>query len=132
MLPNRPLWGKNDLQNGTIRVLHNKSFVDDPTRILRGIRFEARYAFRMDKKTDELARASVEGDTRTGYSERTCTEMENVFRELVYTAILRRMEDLGLWRALFGTGKIPVRSTVDLRGYKRMPRERRVSHTCSS
>ncbi|NLZ91742.1 MAG: CCA tRNA nucleotidyltransferase [Clostridiales bacterium] len=103
-----PFGGKNDLQNGTIRVLHNKSFVDDPTRILRGIRFEARYAFRMDKKTEELARASVEG----GYpyrlsSERTCTEMENVFRELVYTAILRRMEDLGLWRALFGTGKIP-------------------------
>ncbi len=103
-----PFWGKNDLQNGTIRVLHKKSFVDDPTRILRCIRFEARYGFRMDKKTEELARDSVEG----GYpgrlsSERIHAEMEHVFREPRYTAILRRMEGLGLWKALFGTGRIP-------------------------
>lgn len=100
--------GKDDLQSGTIRVLHSKSFVDDPTRILRGIRFEARYGFRMDKNTEELARASVEG----GYpgrlsSERICAEMEHVFMEPRYTVILRRVEDLGLWKVLFETGKIP-------------------------
>ena len=103
-----PFGGKNDLQSGTIRVLHNKSFVDDPTRILRGIRFEARYGFRMDKNTEELARASVE-DGYPGLlsGERICAEMEHVFREPRYTDILRRMEDLGLWKALFGTVKIP-------------------------
>lgn len=103
-----PFGGKNDLQSGTIRVMHNKSFMDDPTRILRGIRFETRYGFEMDNKTEELAKASVE----LGYpgmlsAERICAEMEHVFREPRYTAILRRMEGLGLWKALFGAGKIP-------------------------
>jgi tRNA nucleotidyltransferase (CCA-adding enzyme) len=103
-----PFGGKNDLQSGTIRVLHDNSFVDDPTRILRGIRFEARYGLGMDKKTEKLARASAE----EGYpglisGERICAEMEHVFREPRYTAILHRMEDLGLWKALFENVKIP-------------------------
>lgn len=103
-----PFGGRKDLQSGTIRVLHDKSFVDDPTRIMRGIRFETRYGFIMDKRAEELARASVE----EGYpgrlsDERICAEMEHILREPRYTVILRRMENMGLWKVLFGTGKIP-------------------------
>lgn len=54
-----PFNGRRDLENGTIRVLHDLSFVDDPTRILRAIRYENRLAFRMDEKTEALARAAV-------------------------------------------------------------------------
>ena len=49
-----------DLARGTIRVLHNLSFIDDPTRIFRAIRYENRYGFRMDEHTVRLARGCVE------------------------------------------------------------------------
>ena len=48
--------GYRDLQRGTVRVLHNLSFVEDPTRLLRAIRYEARLGFRMDAHTLSLAR----------------------------------------------------------------------------
>jgi tRNA nucleotidyltransferase (CCA-adding enzyme) len=43
--------GKDDLKDKKIRILHNLSFIDDPTRILRVIRFAQRYNFRIEPKT---------------------------------------------------------------------------------
>jgi len=54
-----PFEGRSDLQAGRIRVLHDRSFSDDPTRILRAIRYEDRYGFRMDDETVALARACI-------------------------------------------------------------------------
>jgi tRNA nucleotidyltransferase (CCA-adding enzyme) len=56
-----PFQGRSDLESGTIRVLHGLSFVDDPTRIFRAVRYESRFGFRMDEQTEALARASIEG-----------------------------------------------------------------------
>ena len=55
-----PFDGRRDLEAGTIRVLHNLSFIDDPTRIFRAVRYEARYGFRMDAQTQRLARGTIE------------------------------------------------------------------------
>ena len=52
-----PFGGRADLDAGVIRVLHNLSFIDDPTRIFRAIRYENRYGFRMDEHTARLARS---------------------------------------------------------------------------
>ena len=52
--------GLDDLEAGVVRVIHPLSFIDDPTRIFRGIRYETRYGFRMDGHTASLARACVE------------------------------------------------------------------------
>jgi tRNA nucleotidyltransferase (CCA-adding enzyme) len=52
--------GLRDLRAGVVRVLHNLSFIDDPTRIFRAIRYENRYGFRMDAHTLSLAKACVE------------------------------------------------------------------------
>jgi tRNA nucleotidyltransferase (CCA-adding enzyme) len=52
--------GHRDLQEGVIRVLHNLSFIEDPTRIFRAVRYENRYGFRMDEHTRSLAKACVE------------------------------------------------------------------------
>ena len=52
--------GFRDLRRGTVRVLHNLSFVEDPTRLLRAIRYEARLGFRMDAHTLSLARGCIE------------------------------------------------------------------------
>src|SRR5207245_10247001 len=40
-----PFGGRRDLEAKTIRVLHNLSFIDDPTRIFRAVRYENRYGF---------------------------------------------------------------------------------------
>ena len=46
--------GYRDLREGSIRVLHNLSFIEDPTRIFRAVRYENRYGFRMDEQTKSL------------------------------------------------------------------------------
>jgi tRNA nucleotidyltransferase (CCA-adding enzyme) len=55
-----PFGGRRDLEERRIRVLHNLSFIDDPTRIFRAIRYENRYGFRMDEHTLALARGCIE------------------------------------------------------------------------
>jgi tRNA nucleotidyltransferase (CCA-adding enzyme) len=55
-----PFRGRRDLEAKTIRVLHNLSFIDDPTRIFRAIRYESRYGFRMDEHSQRLARGTIE------------------------------------------------------------------------
>lgn len=54
-----PFQGQTDLEAGRIRILHDGSFVDDPTRILRAIRYEDRYGFQMDDGTVALARDCI-------------------------------------------------------------------------
>lgn len=51
--------GYEDLKLGRIRVLYNLSFVEDPTRILRSLRFESRFDFHMDAQTEKLAHQSA-------------------------------------------------------------------------
>jgi tRNA nucleotidyltransferase (CCA-adding enzyme) len=56
-----PHGGQADLEDRTIRVLHDRSFVDDPTRIFRAIRYENRLGFRMDDETERLGREGMPG-----------------------------------------------------------------------
>ncbi len=51
--------GLKDLSAKKIRVLHDKSFLDDPTRILRAVRFEQRFYFTMEQKTLMLMKAAI-------------------------------------------------------------------------
>jgi tRNA nucleotidyltransferase (CCA-adding enzyme) len=46
--------GVEDLNNGIIRVLHSLSFIEDPTRILRAVRFEQRFQFQIEARTEQL------------------------------------------------------------------------------
>jgi tRNA nucleotidyltransferase (CCA-adding enzyme) len=55
-----PFGGRGDLEDRTLRVLHNLSFIDDPTRIFRAIRYEARYGLRLDEHSARLARSCIE------------------------------------------------------------------------
>ena len=54
--------GKKDLENKIIRVLHKLSFIDDPTRIFRAIRFEQRFGFKIDEKSQNLLKEAVKLD----------------------------------------------------------------------
>jgi tRNA nucleotidyltransferase (CCA-adding enzyme) len=51
--------GLEDLKNKKVRVLHDLSFVDDPTRILRAIRFEQRFKFRIESHTYDLIKKAL-------------------------------------------------------------------------
>jgi tRNA nucleotidyltransferase (CCA-adding enzyme) len=49
-----PYGGQRDLNDKRLRVLHERSFVDDPTRIFRAIRFAQRFVFRLEPNTERL------------------------------------------------------------------------------
>jgi len=51
---------EQDLKQKKIKVLHDLSFMDDPTRILRAVRFEQRFDFKIDKYTERLIHAAVD------------------------------------------------------------------------
>lgn len=50
---------QKDLKRKIIRVLHDQSFIDDPTRIFRAVRFEQRYNFNIEKQTENLIKRAV-------------------------------------------------------------------------
>jgi len=52
--------GRADLEARTLRVLHNLSFVEDPTRIVRAVRLEQRHGFQMDQHTEDLITQAVD------------------------------------------------------------------------
>jgi len=51
--------GWKDLNERVVKVLHKRSFIEDPTRIFRAIRFEGRYGFSMDRDTEQLVRGAL-------------------------------------------------------------------------
>ncbi len=51
--------GAQDLKKGLIRVLHTDSFLDDPTRILRAVRFEQRFCFKIEPNTFKLLKEAL-------------------------------------------------------------------------
>jgi len=96
-----PCGGLADLEEGVVRVLHEGSFIDDPTRLLRAVRYEVRLGFRMDRRTEDLARsAAAAGALRTVSGARVRDELMDLLVEPEAPAGVERMHDLGLDRAL--------------------------------
>jgi tRNA nucleotidyltransferase (CCA-adding enzyme) len=103
-----PHGGRADLEAGVIRVLHDQSFVDDPTRLLRALRYEARLGARLDPHTEALARAAIAGGAlKTVSGKRIRDELLDLLREPEAPTALQRMRDLKLdcalhpaWRVL--------------------------------
>ena len=56
-----PFGGRGDLQNHLVRILHDQSFIDDPTRLFRAVRFEQRLRFRLERGTERRYREAVSG-----------------------------------------------------------------------
>jgi tRNA nucleotidyltransferase (CCA-adding enzyme) len=93
--------GMADLEKKRIRVLHNLSFIEDPTRIFRAVRYESRYGLRMDRHTLSLARSCSDMDLIGDLSSaRLRDELVLLFTEPKVEFALRRMLDLGLERAV--------------------------------
>jgi tRNA nucleotidyltransferase (CCA-adding enzyme) len=88
-----------DLQDRVIRVLHNLSFVEDPTRVFRAIRFEQRLNFRIAKHTEDLIKNAVKMDflERLG-GRRLLSELVLILKEKEPLRGVWRMASLGLLR----------------------------------
>ncbi len=91
--------GLADLERGIVRVLHSLSFVDDPTRMLRAVRYEQRYDFEIEARTRELieeARPMLEKLS----PERVRHELDRILDEPNWFEMLTRLDKLRLLTAI--------------------------------
>ncbi len=91
--------GLQDLKKGVIRVLHSLSFIDDPTRMLRAVRYEQRYGFEIEYRTMRLiddARALL----RKVSGDRIRHEMDAIFLEKQSSSMVSRLNELALPAAI--------------------------------
>ena len=91
--------GEADLRQSTIRVLHSLSFVEDPTRILRAARLEARLGFHIELRTEQLIADAVPMLDRVS-GDRIRHELEFIFREVEPEQALCRLQELGVLEAI--------------------------------
>ncbi|MGC8902895.1 MAG: CBS domain-containing protein [Fervidobacterium sp.] len=93
---------QKDLEEGIIRVLHNLSFIEDPTRMIRGIRFEQRYNFEMDEHTLNLLKKNLEENYLEKVSgSRIRQEIEKILEEKTPLKAIKRMAELGMIKHIF-------------------------------
>jgi len=93
--------GMKDVKEKVVRALHNLSFVEDPTRIFRAIRFEQRLGFQIAKHTQNLMKSSVKmGFLQRLSGGRVLSELLLILKEDNPIPALKRMKDFDLLRFL--------------------------------
>ncbi|HBI14309.1 MAG TPA: prohead protease [Desulfobulbaceae bacterium] len=93
---------QNDLKQERISVLHNLSFVEDPTRIFRAIRFEQRLDFRITKHTEKLLKNAVQMKLFDRFSPpRFFHELQLILSEDNPIPALKRMAEYDLLQFLW-------------------------------
>ncbi len=100
--------GKEDLRNKKIKVLHKMSFIEDPTRIFRAVRFEKRLGFKMDSQTEKLARTTIDMNIVSKLNGvRIRDELIYIFDEANPLESIKRLNGLGALK------KIGIKVKVD-------------------
>jgi tRNA nucleotidyltransferase (CCA-adding enzyme) len=96
-----PFGGVPDLDAGVVRVLHQRSFLDDPTRLLRALRYATRLGFALDPESERLAREAVAADALSTVSgARIRDELMDLLREVDAPSGIERMRELEIHSAL--------------------------------
>jgi tRNA nucleotidyltransferase (CCA-adding enzyme) len=94
--------GLRDIRDGKIRVLHSLSFVEDPTRILRALRFATRFRFELGKHTEKLLKMAVRRHLfKTVEGQRIYHELKQVFLEDNPLRVMNKMENYRIISSLF-------------------------------
>ncbi|MDZ4159543.1 MAG: CBS domain-containing protein, partial [Anaerolineaceae bacterium] len=91
--------GLADLRRGLVRALHSLSFVDDPTRMLRAVRFEQRFGFNIENRTLQLMR-EAQPMLRQVSGQRLTHELNLILLEAQPADMLNRLQELGLLSAI--------------------------------
>ncbi|MBI4685982.1 MAG: CBS domain-containing protein [Nitrospirae bacterium] len=93
--------GQRDLREKTIRVIHNLSFIEDPTRAFRAIRFSERFGFKLSKHTENLIKSSIKLEMFSRLSgARLYEELLLSFSETEPVKTLKRLSEFGLLRVI--------------------------------
>lgn len=99
-----PYGGLIDLNARLIRVLHGKSFNEDPTRLFRAIKYESRLGFSIATDSLSMMFSAVENEVMSMVSgARIRRELELIFSEPTALAIISRSQALGLIKAVHKT-----------------------------
>jgi len=89
--------GARDLEHGVLRVLTDRSFADDPTRVLRGVRFSARFGFALEEDTKRLLKQAVRDEALSTVSgERIMNEIELILKEREPWPAVERLAEWGI------------------------------------
>ena len=89
--------GNQDLDTKRIRVLHSRSFIDDPTRLYRALRFANRFKFILDYNTEYLFDNAIENNIpNTLSTKRIAAEIEKCFEEKNPLTLLSKYQNAGL------------------------------------
>ena len=91
--------GLADLEAGIVRVLHNRSFIDDPTRIFRAGRYAGRYGFQIAENDETLIREALPVLTQLS-GERIRNEIDRVLLEKNAPEIVERLTELDVWKTI--------------------------------
>ncbi|HDQ25157.1 MAG TPA: CBS domain-containing protein [bacterium] len=95
--------GYGDLKKGIIRTLYNMSFIDDPARIFRAVRFEQRYDFKIEENTERFIRETLKYNIFDSLSgERLRDELFTALDEENPLKLMKRMESLGILERISG------------------------------
>ncbi len=92
-----PYDGYRDLKKGVIRILHPKSFIDDPTRIFRALRFAKRLGFKIEKETEKRLKDGIRF-IRLLSGERVLYELRLICKEKRKGEIIRALKDYGIYK----------------------------------
>ncbi len=99
--------GLHDLRAGRIRALHEQSFIDDPTRIFRAIRYEARYRFQIVESDQQRIRNAINrGVLNLISGQRLRNEIDHILSEASAPQMVRRIDQFNIFSALHPTWKI--------------------------
>lgn len=97
---------RNDIKKRLIRALHEKSFIDDPTRIFRAVRFEKRFGFKIESITEKLIQDAIcEGLIERLSGHRISSELRLILKEGDPLLPVRRLDELGILSAVGRKGE---------------------------
>lgn len=93
--------GQRDLREKTIRVLHNLSFIEDPTRAFRAVRFSERFGFKLSKHTENLIKSALRMNLFDKLSgSRLYEELVLTFNETEPVKAIKRLSEYGLLKVI--------------------------------
>ena len=96
--------GLEDIKNGIIRAVSEDSFIEDPLRMLRAVRFAARYGYNWDPATVKLIKdnAGLLSDKSELPRERFLMEFKKMIGKADLAKAVKLLVDLGMFKAIFG------------------------------
>ena len=100
--------GINDIKNKIIKIIHNESFKDDPTRAYRAIKFAKRYNFEIDKSSLKNLIDSVEY-IKVLSKERIKNEIEKICKELNFIQILNDLKKIDILKYFFDLDPLKIK-----------------------